>query len=56
MEHRNQILLMLLMGTFYMTQATLVENIYKKLEAGENITGQIGAEYKEISHIECSTL
>ena len=39
-----------------MTQATFVQNIYRKLEAGKDITGQIGAEHKGISHIECSTL
>ena len=52
----NWILLVLLMGTFYMSQATFVQNLYRKLEPGQNITGQIGAEHKGISHIECSTL
>ena len=52
----NRILLVLLMGTFCVTQATFVENLYRKMEPGENITGQIGAEHKGISHIECSTL
>ena len=59
MEHLskfNQILLLLLLETFCMTQATFVENIYRKLEPGQNITSQIGAEHKGISHIEGSTL
>ena len=50
------ILSVLLMGTFYMSQATFVQNIYRKLEPGQNITGQIVAKHKGISHIECSTL
>ena len=44
------------MGTFYTTQATFIQNIYRKLEPAQNITGQIGAEHKGNSHIECSTL
>ena len=59
MEHLHkskQILIVLLMGTFYATKAAFVENLYRKLEPEQNITGQIGAEHKEISHIECSTM
>ena len=36
-----------------MSQATFVENIYRKLQHGQNITGRIGAEHKGTSHIEC---
>ena len=50
----NQILLLMMMSV-HVTQATFVQNLYKKLEPGQNITGQIGAEHKGISHIECST-
>ena len=59
MEHlskSNLIFLLLLMGKLYMTHETFVQNIYKKLEPGQNLTGQIGEEHKGISHIECSTL
>ena len=28
----------------------------RKLEPAQNITGEIGAEHKRTSHIECSTL
>ena len=59
MEHlhkSNQIPILLLMGIFYATKAAFVENLYRKLEPEQNITGQIGAEHKEISHIECSTM
>ena len=52
----NWILLGFLMGTFFETQAAFVENIYMKLEPGQNITGQIAVEHKGISHNECSTL
>ena len=49
--HFNWILSVLLMATFYMSQAAFVENIYRKLQHGQNITGQIGAEHKwNITH------
>ena len=53
MEHHlksSQILLVLLM-TICVTQATFVQNLYRKLEPAQNITGQIGTEHKGISHI-----
>ena len=40
-----------------MSYTVSISNVrVRKLEPGQNITGQIGAEHKGISHIECSTL
>ena len=56
MEHRLQlsIIFLLLMVTVYVAQATSVQNLYKKIKQGQNISGKIGAELTTISATECS--
>ena len=49
----SQILLVLMLLVI-MTQATIVQNKFKKLDPGQNITGTIGAELKTRSKILCS--
>ena len=48
------IFLLVLLEAVYMGQATFVQNIYKKAEPGQNITGKIGTELTAKSIIECS--
>ena len=49
----KQILLVLMLSAI-VTQVTVVQNRFKKLEKGQNITGTIGAEIKTRSKILCS--
>ena len=51
--HFNQILLVLALPVL-VTQATVVQNKFKKLEPGESIMGTIGAEVKARSRRECA--
>ena len=37
------------------TQASIVKNKFKKLDSGQNITGEIGAELKTRSRLECAS-
>ena len=52
----NRILLMLLllMGTVYVTRTTTVQHFYKMQKPGKNITGTIVKELAVISGRECS--
>ena len=43
-----------LMLPVIVTQATVVQNTFEKLEPGQNITGAIGAEIKARSRRECA--
>ena len=45
---------LVLMLPVVVTQVTVVQNNFRKLEPGQNITGTIGAELKTGSHQECS--
>ena len=47
-------ILLVLVSTVIVTQATIVQNKFKKLEPGESIMGTIGAELKTRSKILCS--
>ena len=55
MEHHLQLnrILLLLMGTICGTQAARVENLFKKLDPGQNITGRVGRQFA-IELEECS--
>ena len=51
----DQILLpLLLMGTFYITEATVVQDMFKKMDPGKTITGKVGGELKATSLEECA--
>ena len=56
MEHRLQFtrILLVTMMTICMTQGTLVQKLYKKLEPGEDIAGVVIAEHKRVSSTQCS--
>ena len=56
MEIRFKVYGILLMLLENICATTVVENWYQKLEAGQNITGKIGAELAETSNRLCSLL
>ena len=47
-------ILLVLMLPVIVTQATIVQNKFEKLDSRQNITGTIGAEIKARSHRECA--
>ena len=51
--HVCKILLVLLLPVI-VTQVTIIQNKFEKLDSGQNITGKIGAEIKARSRWECS--
>ena len=53
MEQFNRLIL-LLMTTLFVTQATIIQTFYDKVESGQNITGNITAELTTRSRIQCS--
>ena len=55
MGHRLQLnrILVMLIGTISATQAARVENIFKKLDPGQNITGKVGRQFP-VELEECS--
>ena len=46
--------ILLLMTSICVVQATFIQTVYGKLDPGENITGNTGAELTTRSKIECS--
>ena len=55
MELRLQYVLLVLLMTVNGTQTTFVQNTYRKLKPGQNITGIMGIELTAESNIECSS-
>ena len=47
-------ILLVLVLPVIVTQATIVQNKFEKLDSGQNITGTIGAEIKARSRRECA--
>ena len=58
MEHRVQFTRIFLetMMTICVTQAMFVQNLYRKLEPGQDIAGVVIAEQKAVSPIDCSRM
>ena len=50
----ENMILLLLMLPVIVTQATVVQNFFKKLDSGQRIIGAIGAEVKARSRGECA--
>ena len=46
-------MVVMMMGTVCVTQTTVVQNRFKKLQSGQSIMGKIGAELKARSSQEC---
>ena len=53
-QHIQRYIILLLVMLVCTTQATIVQNLYQKLETGQNITGHVGAEFIVRSHLECA--
>ena len=53
-HHKFIHILLVLLMVIYTIQAAIVQNTFKKLDPGKDITGTVGAQFSTRSNIECS--